>query len=266
MHSFWEASWEDGFQPWTQEKGAYDPSKIHKITFKGQYYSTEAFSQSHPSPQRTPVLFQAGSSKAGSIFSSRHAEAIFCGGGKPEHLTETIKNIRKMAIAEGRDPYDVKFFPQITPIIGRTLEEAQAKYAYGKKLAEAAWEGGIACVSGFTGLDLSQFPLDEPLKFDGQLKDNAVHTMVEAVQRIMTPGMTPRQLGAEFAFCGFACMPVGTPDMVADVIEEWITVADIDGFNIACKPEKISLFSQSIQIWMNHMLTSHRCLQPRFLR
>jgi len=145
--------------------------------------------------------------------------------------------MRAMAIKEGRGPYDVKFFPQITPILGRTLEEAQAKYEHAKSFAD--WEGGIACVSGFTGLDLSQFPLDEPLNFEGKLTDNSVHTMIEAVQRVMTPGMTPRQLGAEFAFCGFACMPVGTPDMVADQIEEWITVADIDGFNVACK-SKIS--------------------------
>ncbi|KAE9372765.1 bacterial luciferase-like protein [Stipitochalara longipes BDJ] len=172
--------------------------------------------------KRTPVLFQAGSSKAGSIFAARHAGAIFCGGGKPSHLTETIKQMRVMAIKEGRGPYDVKFFPQITPILGRTLEEAQAKYDHAKSFAD--WEGG------------DSYPLDEPLSFEGKRTDNSVHTMIEAVQRVMTPGMTPRQLGAEFAFCGFACMPVGTPDMVADVadqIEEWITVADIDGFNVA---------------------------------
>jgi alkanesulfonate monooxygenase SsuD/methylene tetrahydromethanopterin reductase-like flavin-dependent oxidoreductase (luciferase family) len=59
--------------------------------------------------------------------------------------------------------------------------------------------------------------------------------MIDAVKRIITPGVTtPRQLGANFAFAGFGCMPVGTADMVADVIEEWIEVADIDGFIMPC--------------------------------
>jgi alkanesulfonate monooxygenase SsuD/methylene tetrahydromethanopterin reductase-like flavin-dependent oxidoreductase (luciferase family) len=137
------------------------------------------------------------------------------------------------AIKEARDPYDVKFSPQITPILGLTLEEARANYKHAKSFVD--WKGGIACVSGFAGLDLSQFPLDEPLEFEGKLSGNSVHTMIEAVQPIMTPGMSQRQLGAEFAFCGFTCMPVGTPDMVADEIEEWIRVADIDGFNVVCR-------------------------------
>jgi alkanesulfonate monooxygenase SsuD/methylene tetrahydromethanopterin reductase-like flavin-dependent oxidoreductase (luciferase family) len=123
--------------------------------------------------------------------------------------------VRAMAVKEGRAATDVNFFPMITPIVGRTLEEAQEKYEIAKSYAD--WEGGLACVSGFTGMDLSIFPLDEPFDFNrvSTLGDNSVHTMIEAVKRVVTPTMTPRQLGAEFAFCGFGDMPVGTPDMVA---------------------------------------------------
>jgi alkanesulfonate monooxygenase SsuD/methylene tetrahydromethanopterin reductase-like flavin-dependent oxidoreductase (luciferase family) len=141
--------------------------------------------------------------------------------------------VRALAVKEGRDPTDINFFPNITPIVGRTLEEAQAKYEIAKEYAD--WEGGLACVSGFSGLDLSQFPLDEPFNFEGLMTDNSVHTMIEAVKRVLTPNMTPRQLGKEFAFCGFGDMPVGTPDMIADRIEEWINIADIDGFIMCCK-------------------------------
>jgi hypothetical protein len=59
--------------------------------------------------------------------------------------------------------------------------------------------------------------------------------MIQAVQHFLTPTTTPRQLGKDFAFCGFGTMPVGTPDMIVDVIEEWINVADIDGFIVSCK-------------------------------
>jgi alkanesulfonate monooxygenase SsuD/methylene tetrahydromethanopterin reductase-like flavin-dependent oxidoreductase (luciferase family) len=74
----WEKSWEDGAQVWQEDpEMAYDPSKIHKINYEGKYFKMNASHQTHPSPQRTPLLFQAGSSKAGVAFGGRHAEAIF---------------------------------------------------------------------------------------------------------------------------------------------------------------------------------------------
>lgn len=55
-----------------------------------------------------------------------------------------------------------------------------------------------------------------------------------------TVALTPRQLGERMAFCGGGNMPIGTPDMVADVFEEWINVGDIDGFNVACKSHGVT--------------------------
>ena len=76
----WEGSWEDGAKTMTAEKGAYDPTKIHKIHFDGIYYQMSGYAQAHPSPQRTPVIFQAGPSASGKQFAGKHAEAIFYGG------------------------------------------------------------------------------------------------------------------------------------------------------------------------------------------
>jgi alkanesulfonate monooxygenase SsuD/methylene tetrahydromethanopterin reductase-like flavin-dependent oxidoreductase (luciferase family) len=230
---FWEGSWEDGAQIWSNEHGAYDPRKVHKITFNGEYHKTAAFNQAHPSPQRTPVIFQAGSSPAGKAFAAKHAEAIFCGGAKPTDISDMIKEMRAMAVKEGRDPYDLKFFPVFVPFLGHTLEEAQAKYDQAYEYAD--WEAGLAVLSDFTGLDLSKFPLDEPIKFGDDTGAEMIQTMVNALRKVATEGTTLRKLGKDFAFCGFGCKPVGTAEMIADVIEEWIEVADIDGFNIACK-------------------------------
>ena len=118
----------------------------------------------------------------------------------------------------------------------------------------ADWEGGLACVSGFTGLDLSQFSLDEPFNFEGVMTDNSVNTMIQAVQRFLTPTTTPRQLGKDFALCGIGTMPVGTPGMIADVIEEWINVADTDGFIVSCKFILFLLYSRKTSRWQ--MLSS----------
>jgi alkanesulfonate monooxygenase SsuD/methylene tetrahydromethanopterin reductase-like flavin-dependent oxidoreductase (luciferase family) len=229
---FWEGSWEDGAQQWSATDGAYDPNKIHKITFNGEFHKSSAYCQSHPSPQRTPLIFQAGQSTAGRIFAARHAEAVFC-QGSPQELAPMIKEMRAMAVQEGRDPYDIKFFPGLSVIVGRTLEEAQEKYRIAEENAD--WEGGLATLSGWTGVDLSQYPLDEPFSFEGKHFDHTIHSMVQATQKSMETPLTPRQLGKMWAFGGFGRMPVGTPEMVADAIEEWITVSDVDGFNMCCK-------------------------------
>lgn len=229
----WEGSWEEGAQIWDPEVGAYDPNKIHKITFNGQYHSASAYQQAHPSPQRTPVLFQAGSSKAGKIFGAKHAEALFIGGRTPAGVAPFVKEMRAAAAEFGRDPAELKFFPMITPIIGKTLEEAQEKRRNLEKYAD--YRGGLVKVSTFLNTDLSKYPLDEPFELENV--DPSIHTMLEAVKAVSPYGsrMTPRQLGAEFAFCGFGDMPTGTPEMIADRIEEWANVGDIDGFNLACK-------------------------------
>ena len=59
---------------------------------------------------------------------------------------------------------------------------------------------------------------------------------MKTIKRYDKDGMlTPRMLGEQMAFCGFGPMPVGTPEMVADVMEKWVNEADIDGFNVACE-------------------------------
>ena len=88
-----------------------------------------------------------------------------------------------MAVAKGRDPYDMKFFQGMCPMLGKTLEEAQAKYEHAREMAD--WLGGLGTISGFTGVDFRQFPLDEPFDFKGELGENTVHTMVKAVQKAL---------------------------------------------------------------------------------
>jgi alkanesulfonate monooxygenase SsuD/methylene tetrahydromethanopterin reductase-like flavin-dependent oxidoreductase (luciferase family) len=216
------------------EKGAYDPAKIHRIKFNGKHHKTNAFGATHPSPQRTPVLFQAGASAAGKDFAAKHAEAVFISGYTPEEALEYVKEVREAAVARGRDPYSVKVFPGITPILGRTLEEAQAKYEKYKACVD--YKGGMAKLSSYLNCDLSSFPLDEPFQFaQGSKQAQGIHAMMKAVSAFSTETVTPRVLAQKMAFCGFSPMPVGTPEMVADVFEDWVNNGDVDGFNVACR-------------------------------
>lgn len=176
-----------------KEKGAYDPKKIHKINFNGKHHKTSAIAPTHPSPQRTPVIFQAGASPAGKAFAAGHAEAIFVGGAKPASTAEYVKEVRAAAAANGRNSQHIKVFPQICPIIGRTIEEAQAKHDRYKACAD--WRGGLAKLSQYLNCDLASFPLDEP--FDAKslgTSDNAIHTMINMMKSFDTP-VTPRMLG-----------------------------------------------------------------------
>ncbi|RDW88309.1 bacterial luciferase-like protein [Coleophoma cylindrospora] len=231
-YALWEGSWEDGAQIFDPKRGAYDPSKVHKIKFDGLYHRANAVGQAHPSPQRTPLVFQAGSSPSGKAFAAKHAEAVFCGGGKPQDTAPFVKSVREAAAANGRDPTDIKFFPQITPILGRTLEEAQAKYERYKKCID--YEGGLSKISNFVNFDFSTLPLDEPFIFDDSGSENSIHTLQKTLKRYDKDGtLTPRKVGEGMAYCGFAPKPVGTPEMIADLMEQWMNEADIDGFNVS---------------------------------
>jgi alkanesulfonate monooxygenase SsuD/methylene tetrahydromethanopterin reductase-like flavin-dependent oxidoreductase (luciferase family) len=189
--------------------------------------------QIHPSPQRTPVLFQAGTSKSGSAFAAKHAEAIFLNTATVAQAAKTIKEARAAAEANGRDPKSLKFFPCIVPIIGKTIEEAKAKRAFAEANADII--AGLGQFSGYTGLDMSKFPLDEPFELStvpGQAMIQSVLKAFESGKENSEP-WTPRRLGLRMALGGLHPCPVGTPEMIADVFEEWINIADCDGFNIA---------------------------------
>lgn len=114
------------------------------------------------------------------------------------------------------------------------MEEAQAKYEKYKACID--WEGGMAKLSQYLNVDLSSFPLDEQLDVNAIGKsDNSIHAMINMLKRFDGQFVSPRILGEKMAFCGFGPMPVGTPEMVADVMEDWVNNGDIDGFNVACK-------------------------------
>jgi Luciferase-like monooxygenase len=198
----------------------------------------DAYHATHPSPQRTPVIFQAGASKAGMAFAGKHAEALFVAGPNPTVVKKQVQTVRAEADAQGRDGSKIKFFVGILPVIGKTVEEAQAKYKQALKDAHAV--GGMARFSGFTNLDLSQYPPDEPFAFKGEQSEASIHGTINNIKAVLglndDEPWTPRRLGAQMSFGGTGSTPVGTPAMIADVFEMWMREAEIDGFNVMRKP------------------------------
>lgn len=170
--------------------------------------------------------------RAGIAFGATHAEGIFVSGLSPHILAPRVKAIREAAAAAGRDPRAVKVVAVITPIIGRTHEEAVAKYHEAEKYAST--EAGLAFWSGNAGIDISKFDLDKEILATDATIDHRVHSLASSLsyRGDDAPAPTPRNISKYIAIGANGPTPVGTAAEVADVLEEWIDIADLDGFNI----------------------------------
>lgn len=144
--------------------------------------------------------------------------------------------VREAAKRYGRDPSTIKLFAGITPIIGRTLEEAQAKYKLAKSKVSAI--AGLAAFCGFSGVDLATVGIDEPFHIDDEQEAKSSIQGVFKNFKIIEKdkAWTPRLIGEELAFPEhFMPAPVGTAQTVADFMINWMEEADIDGFNLQCE-------------------------------
>lgn len=229
----WEGSWsEDAITENASEDEYIDPAKIRTIKHNGKYFNLESCHIVDPSPQRTPLLFQAGTSSAGSEFAATHAEAIFVSSHSPQVLRPKIDNIRKLATKKGRDPRSIKFFATFTPILGRTDEEAHEKHK--ELLKYVSTIGGLVLVSGWTGIDLSKYDPDHELSPQDITEDHRVRSLLDAFTATSPdiPKWTPRVIAEKASIGGLGPVSIGSPSTVADELERWVREADVDGFNV----------------------------------
>lgn len=209
-----------------------NPEKVRQINHSGKYYHLESRFIVDPSPQRTPFLFQAGTSSAGSAFAATHAEAIFVSSHSPEVLRPKIDKIRGQAAQLGRDPRSLKFFATLTPIIGRTDEEAREKHDRARKYASTV--GALALFSGWSGIDMSKIPIDQEISTADSEEAFKVTSSLSSLSEnsVDIPRWTPRLVAEHVSLGGLGPLVVGSPSTVADTMERWISETDLDGFNI----------------------------------
>ena len=234
LYRLWEGSWaNDALNPNPDTDTYVDPDKVRTIHHHGKYFNLDSRHIVDPSPQRTPFLFQAGTSPAGSAFASTHAEAIFVSSHSPKVLRPKIDKIRQLAQEKGRGPQSIKFFGTFTPILGRTETEAQEKFEEAKKYASTV--GGLVLFSGWTGIDISKIPLDQDITAEDSTEAHKVRSMLDAFTTTSpdVPRWTPRVVAEKAAIGGLGPVGVGTAGKVADELERWIEEADLDGFNLA---------------------------------
>ncbi len=239
VYKLWEGSWEDGAVLRDRESGVFtDPSRVHRVRHEGEFFKLDAIHLSEPSPQRTPVLFQAGTSTKGRDFAARHAECAFMAAPSKAVARNYVADIRRRAALHGRDPHGVRILNLTTVILGRTAQEARDKHAdYRRYISHA---GALALMSGWTGIDFSAYDLDEPVRY---IRNEAVHSAVESFTTADPDRVwTVREVAEHVGIGGFGPLLVGTAAEVADQMESWIDETDLDGFNLAyvVTPESFS--------------------------
>lgn len=229
-YKLWEGSWEDGAVVKDKEKRVFtDPTKVHEINHHGKYFDVPGIHLCEPSPQRTPVLYQAGGSSRGRKFAAKHAECTFIATPEKGAIAAYVKDLRAQASLQGRDPQSLKVFTLFTPIVGRTEEEAWAKYE--ELSSYISYDGALSLLSGWTGIDFSEYRPDQEIEY---IETNAVKSMLEFLAKANpNKKWTVRELANFAGIGGMGPVAVGTPEKIADTLEEWVDETDIDGFNLA---------------------------------
>ncbi len=227
----WEQSWEDDAAVRDVERGVFtDPAKVHPIGHRGRWFDVPGIHLAEPSPQRTPVIYQAGASPRGTAFAARHAEAVYAGGGTVRQVRGMVDRFRAALFEAGRAPDAALVYTKVTVVTAPSAAEAAEKHR--TMLAHADPEGALALVSGWIGEDLSRYDLDDPIEV---LPADATQTYARAFTGIREDGTpwTVGDLGRHAAIGGLGDVVVGTPDEVADHLVRIWTETGVDGFNLA---------------------------------
>lgn len=229
-YKLWEGSWEDDAVVRDKEKRIFtDPGKVHEINHHGTYFDVPGIHLCEPSPQRTPVLYQAGGSLAGRKFAAKHAECTFIAAPGKEAVSLYVKELREHAASQGRDPQSIKVFALLTPIVGRTEADAWTKYEELSKYI--SYEGALSLLSGWSGVDFSEYDPDQEIEY---LETNAIKSMLESLTK-SSPNKrwTVRELANFAGIGGMGPVVIGSPEQIADELEKWVDETEIDGFNLA---------------------------------
>jgi FMN-dependent oxidoreductase (nitrilotriacetate monooxygenase family) len=230
VYKLWELSWEDDAVPRDKARGVFaDPRKVHPIRHAGANYHVPGFHLCEPSPQRTPVLYQAGTSPRGKAFAARHAECIFVSGPSKVVVARYVRDLREAIAVAGRRPDEVLIYAQALVITGEHEAEARRKHAEYREHIDI--EASLALLSGWTGVDFSRYPLDATIEYlDTDAGRSALASFSQAdPNRTWTVGEAAEFIGLG----GRAPVLTGSPVQVADELEAWVDETGVDGFNLA---------------------------------
>ena len=246
VKGLWD-SWEDDPYLFDQAGGRfYDTAKLHRLAHQGTHYSVHGALQVERPVQGYPVLVQAGSSGDGQDLAAATAELVFTAQQTVADACAFYSSLKGRLSRFGRSPDSVKVLPGISPVIGRTEQEAQEKYEELQALIDPAV--GLGLISGFLGgFDFSPYPLDGPVpelpKTEGW--QSRQDLFISLARR---ENLTVRQLYQRIASARGHLTVVGTAQSIADQMEHWFNTGAADGFNVMAPtlPHGLTEFAQTV--------------------
>jgi len=229
VYKLWEGSWDDDAVVIDRENKIYtDPSKVRYINHVSEHYRVAGPHLSEPSLQRTPLLFQAGSSPRGREFAAKHAEAVFVGGSSTEQYRDNIADVRQKAELFGRAGDQIKTYAMAVVIPGKTREDAERKADEYRQFSRAQ---GYLAHAGGGGIDLAAYPREALVSDIIEAENRPGRGKVEDSSRYY--GKTVGEsLDQVTRFDRPPFFAIGTPTEVVDSIERWVEETDLDGFNL----------------------------------
>lgn len=232
--AFWEDSWDDDALLADAESGVYiHPERLRAVDFDGIHYRSHGHFTVPPSPQRTPVLFQAGTSPKGKALAAATAEGVFIQATTPEFTAKNAADIRRLAAEAGRDPQSIRIIAGLTAVVAETDEAAQA--LFDEFYAMQSDELVASLYAGNTGINLLDLDPDGTIEqaFErggpvGQMGTSNIERFREGAGR---PAPTVREILDELRGRGTRGFRlIGSAQTVADGIAELAEQTGLDGF------------------------------------
>ena len=212
----------------------YNLNKVTEINHEGKFFKLKGTLDAPSTPQGHPVIVQAGSSEAGKELAAKTAEVIFTAWQTLEDAQAFYKDVKGRLAKYGRNPEDLKILPGAFIVVAETEEEAIAKHQQLNNYITP--EVGLAYLSGFTGVDLSEHDFEGPIPdFNGQQIDGTNPNIRTSIVKgiVEAKGLTTlRELYNNIAGARGHREIIGTPTQVADQLQEWFENGAADGFNI----------------------------------
>ncbi|NUF52894.1 LLM class flavin-dependent oxidoreductase, partial [Acinetobacter seifertii] len=230
LYKLWEGSWEEGSVLRDRESGIFaDHKKVHPIQHEGKYFTVPGIHICEPSPQRTPVLYQAGASSRGQKFASQNAECVFIAAPSKIATKKVVQGIRQKLAQEGRDPYSVKIYALLSIVTDETDAKAQTKFK--EYQSYGSYDGALTLLSGWSGVDFSQYQPTDKVEY---IQTNAIQSLLDSYVNADPERVWAIEEIANWnSLGGNGPVLVGSAETVSDALQQWVEDTDIDGFNLA---------------------------------
>ncbi|MBA1193642.1 LLM class flavin-dependent oxidoreductase [Pseudomonas entomophila] len=245
VQGLWDSWEDDAFTRDKQTGEFFDPAKLHTLGHQGEFFKVKGPLNIQRSPQGQPLIFQAGVSEDGRTFAAQNADAIFV---NPESFSDArayYRDLKQRAAAHGRDPDQLFILPGIRPIVGRDEAEVERRYQQAVELVSIE-DALVALGRPFNDYDFSQHDLDAPFPDLGTLGDNSHKgTSDQLKQLARDEGLSLRELALRFS------RPrrdfTGTPEQVANALQDWFEDGAADGFIInSLLPDGLQYFTELV--------------------